>query len=172
VIFLSTLLLSIFITIGLIQVLQAFAVRMKLLDSPGARKVHRQPIPRVGGIAMAVGAFVPVALWNLSDPFVRAYLAGAVVMVAFGIVDDTRGLAPKWKFLGQIAAALVVVFFGGVKIHTLGALLPEGTVLPEWFCVPLTVLAIVGVTNAINLADGLDGLAGGTVCAHLKLIES
>jgi len=121
---------------------------------------------------MAVGAFVPVALWNLSDPFVRAYLAGAVVMVAFGIVDDTRGLAPKWKFLGQIAAALVVVFYGGVKIHTLGTLLPEGTVLPEWFCVPLTVLAIVGVTNAINLADGLDGLAGGTVCAHLKLIES
>ena len=134
---------------------------MKLLDSPGARKVHRQPIPRVGGIAMAVGAFVPVALWNLSDPFVRAYLAGAVVMVAFGIVDDLRDLQPKWKLLGQLAAALVVVFFGGVKIHTLGALLPEGTVLPEWVCVPLTVLAIVGVTNAINLADGLDGLAGG-----------
>jgi UDP-GlcNAc:undecaprenyl-phosphate/decaprenyl-phosphate GlcNAc-1-phosphate transferase len=159
--FLSTLLLSIFITIGLIQVLQAFAVRMKLLDSPGVRKVHRQPIPRVGGIAMAVGVFVPVALWNLSDPFVRAYLAGAVVMVAFGIVDDSRGLAPKWKFLGQLSAALVVVFYGGVTIHTLGALLPEGTVLPEWVCVPLTVLAIVGVTNAINLADGLDGLAGG-----------
>ena len=110
---------------------------------------------------MAVGVFVPVAFWNLSDPFVRAYLAGAVVMVAFGIVDDCRGLAPKWKFLGQLAAALVVVFYGGVKIHTLGALLPEGTVLPEWVCVPLTVLAIVGVTNAINLADGLDGLAGG-----------
>ena len=159
--FLSTLLLSIFITIGLIPVLHAFASRMHLVDSPGARKVHREPIPLVGGIAMAVGAFIPVALWAHTDPFVRAYLAGAAVMVVFGFVDDTHGLAPKWKFLGQLAAALVVVFYGGVKIHTLGALLSEGTVLPEWVCVPLTVLAIVGVTNAINLADGLDGLAGG-----------
>ena len=159
--FLSTLLLSIFLTIGLIPVLQAFASRMKMMDTPGARKVHSQPIPRVGGIAMAVGAFVPVALWNLSDPFVRAYLAGAVVMVAFGIVDDLRNLKPKWKLLGQLAAALVVVFYGGVTIHSLGALLPEGAVLPEWVCVPMTVLAIVGVTNAVNLSDGLDGLAGG-----------
>ena len=159
--FLSTLLLSIFITIGLITVLQAFALRLHLVDSPGLRKVHRQPIPRIGGIAMAVGAFVPIALWNHSDPFVRAYLAGAAVMVVFGILDDARGLAPKWKFLGQFVAALIVVFIGGVKIHTLGALLPENYVLPEWVCVSLTVLAIVGVTNAINLADGLDGLAGG-----------
>jgi UDP-N-acetylmuramyl pentapeptide phosphotransferase/UDP-N-acetylglucosamine-1-phosphate transferase len=71
VIFLSTLLLSIFLTIGLIQVLQALASRMNLLDSPGARKVHRQPIPRVGGIAMAVGAFVPVALRQFAAPSTR-----------------------------------------------------------------------------------------------------
>jgi len=159
--FLSTLLLSIFITIGLIPVLQTFASRMKLLDSPGARKVHRQPIPRVGGIAMAVGAFVPVALWNHSAPFVRAYLIGAAVIVAFGIVDDMRNLKPKWKLVGQLAAALIIVVFGGLKVYNLGGLLQENTVLPEWICLPLTVLVIVGVTNAVNLADGLDGLAGG-----------
>jgi len=161
VIFLSTLLLSIFITVGLIPVLQTLASRMNLMDSPGARKVHSAPIPRVGGIAMAAGAFVPVVLWNPSNPFVRAYLAGAAIMIAFGIVDDIRNLPPKWKLLGQILAALVVVFAGGVKIHSLGALLPESAVLAEWVCVPLTVLIIVGVTNAVNLADGLDGLAGG-----------
>ena len=160
-IFLSTLLLSIFITVGLIPVLQTLALRMNLLDSPGARKVHSVPIPRVGGIAMAAGAFVPVALWNLSDPFVRAYLAGAAILIAFGIVDDIRNLEPKWKLLGQLGAATIVVFAGGVKIHHLGALLPESAVLPEWVGVPLTVLVIVGVTNAVNLADGLDGLAGG-----------
>jgi len=159
--FLSTLLLSIFITIGLIPVLQGLASRMHLVDNPGARKVHSSPTPRVGGIAIAAGMFVPIAFWHHSDPFVRAYLAGAAIMVAFGIADDVRDLTPRWKLLGQVAATLIVVFIGGVKIHTLGALLPEGTVLPEWVCVPLTVLAIVGVTNAVNLADGLDGLAGG-----------
>jgi len=110
---------------------------------------------------MAVGAFVPVALWNHSAPFVRAYLVGAAVMVAFGIVDDMRNLEPKWKLLGQLAAALIVVLFGGLKVHNLGGLLKENTVLPEWICLPLTILVIVGVTNAVNLADVLDGLAGG-----------
>ena len=160
-IFLSTLLISIFITIGLIPVLQTLASRMNLVDSPGVRKVHSAPIPRVGGIAMAVGAFIPVILWNRSDPFVRAYLAGAAIMIVFGIADDIRNLTPKWKLLGQLLAALVVVFAGGVKVHHLGALLPESVVLAEWICVPLTLLIIVGVTNAVNLADGLDGLAGG-----------
>jgi UDP-GlcNAc:undecaprenyl-phosphate GlcNAc-1-phosphate transferase len=159
--FLYTLLLSIFLTVGTIPLLQPLALRLKMVDLPGGRKIHTDPIPRVGGIAMALGAFVPVAIWSFDDPFVRAFLAGAAVMVAFGIADDAMSLSPKWKFLGQFAAALVVVFLGGLKIRTLGTLLPEGTVLPDWAGIPLTVIAIVGVTNAINLADGLDGLAGG-----------
>ena len=132
-----------------------------MVDEPGGRKVHSLPIPRVGGIAMAVGIFVPVVLWNYVDRFVWAYLSGAAIIVAFGITDDRRGLRPEWKFVGQLAAALLVVYFGGVRIHTLGTLLPDGFRIPGGFAVPLTVLAIVGVTNAINLSDGLDGLAGG-----------
>ncbi len=160
-IFLTTLLLSVLITIALIPVLRALAGRMHLVDNPGERKVHAHPIPRIGGIAMAIGAFVPVLYWNHDDAFVRAYLAGAAILVAFGIVDDCRDLRARWKLLGQLAAALVVIFVGGIKIRTLGALLPDGFVLPFWISIPLTVVAIVGVTNAINLADGLDGLAGG-----------
>lgn len=159
--FLSTLLLSVLVTIVLIPVLRALAGRMRMVDLPGERKVHKLPIPRIGGIAMAIGAFVPIVYWNHADPFVRAYLSGAAIIVAFGIVDDCKDLRARWKLLGQIAAALVVVFLGGVQIRTLGALLPDGFVLPGWVSVPLTLLAIVGVTNAINLADGLDGLAGG-----------
>jgi UDP-GlcNAc:undecaprenyl-phosphate GlcNAc-1-phosphate transferase len=131
-----------------------------MVDEPG-EKVHSLPIPRVGGIAMAVGIFVPVLLWNYADRFVWAYLSGAAVIVAFGMVDDSRNLSPKWKLVGQLAAALLVVYFGGVRIHTLGSLLPDGMLIPDWFAVPFTVLAIMGVTNAINLSDGLDGLAGG-----------
>ena len=154
-------LLSVLLTISLVAVLRPLALRLRMVDAPGGRKVHSLPIPRVGGIAMAVGIFVPVLLWNYADRFVWAYLSGAAIIVAFGMTDDSRNLSPKWKLVGQLAAALLVVCFGGVRIHTLGSLLPESMVIPGWFAVPFTVLAIMGVTNAINLSDGLDGLAGG-----------
>ncbi len=159
--FLSTLLLSVLITIGLIPAFRALAMRWNIVDNPGGRKIHRNPIPRTGGLAMAVGAFVPIVLWNHASPFVQALLGGAAILVLFGVVDDCRDLSPKWKLVGQVAAALVVVVLGGIRIKTLGMLLPDGFILPAWISVPLTVVAIVGVTNAINLADGLDGLAGG-----------
>ena len=176
-IFLSTLLLSVLITIVLVPVFRTIAVPLQLVDLPGARKVHTQAMPRCGGIAMAIGAFVPVLLWHPKEPLVQGWLAGALILVAFGMVDDFRGLGAKWKFLGQIAAALVVIFWGGVKIRTLGTLAPDDFLLPGWVSIPLTLLAIVGVTNAINLADGLDGLAGGicllifTCIGYLAYIE-
>jgi len=155
------LLLSVLLTTSLVAVLRPLALRLRMVDAPGGRKVHSLPIPRVGGIAMAIGIFVPVLLWNYADRFVWAYLSGAAIIVAFGVADDSRDLRPRWKLVGQLAAALLVVYFGGVRIHTLGTLLPDGFQIPGGFAVPFTVLAIVGVTNAINLSDGLDGLAGG-----------
>ena len=160
-VFLSTLLLSVLITIALIPVLGAIADRMQIMDIPDGRKVHERPVPRTGGIAMAAGAIIPLLLWAYADGFVRAYLAGVAIVLCFGIVDDYREISPKWKLLGQFVASLVVVFLGGVQIRTLGMLLPGYADLPGWVSIPLTVFAIVGVTNAINLADGLDGLAGG-----------
>ncbi|MGB7631187.1 MAG: MraY family glycosyltransferase, partial [Candidatus Deferrimicrobium sp.] len=154
-------LLSVLLTIALVPVLRPLALRVGMVDEPGDRKVHSRSIPRVGGVAMAVGIFVPVLLWNHADRFVWAFLSGAAIIVAFGMADDVRDLSPKWKLIGQLAAALLVVYLGGVRIHTLGSLLPENMLIPGWFAVPFTVLAIMGVTNAINLSDGLDGLAGG-----------
>ena len=160
-IFLSTLLLAVLITIVLIPLLSSLAMRYQLVDIPNDRKVHHQPIPRVGGIAMALGAFIPIVYWNYAERFVHAYLAGGCLLVLFGAVDDFRDLSPGIKFAGQIAAALIAILYGGVEIRNLGMLAPDNFLLPEWIAIPLTLLAIVGVTNAINLADGLDGLAGG-----------
>lgn len=176
-IFLSTLMLSVLITIVMVPIINILALRWQLVDLPGVRKVHTRAMPRCGGIAMSLGAFVPVLLWNLKEPLVQGWLAGALVLIAFGLADDFRGLRAKWKFLGQIAAALIVIFWSGVKIRTLGTLAPDDFLIPGWVAVPLTLLAIVGVTNAINLADGLDGLAGGiclltfTCIAYLSYIE-
>jgi UDP-GlcNAc:undecaprenyl-phosphate GlcNAc-1-phosphate transferase len=160
-IYFSTLLISIFITVSLIPIMIKLAEKYQLVDLPDQRKVHTSPVSRIGGLAMALGAFVPVILWIIADDFVRAYLAGAGILVIFGLLDDMKGLGYKAKFGGQFFAALVVVFYGGVKITSLGTLLPGAAQMPDWFAITLTLFAIVGVTNAINLSDGLDGLAGG-----------
>lgn len=160
-IYFSTILISILVTTALIPVFTALALRLQLVDVPSKRKVHQVPVPRCGGLAMAIGAVLPILFWLHRDSFVRAFTAGAGVLVLFGFMDDLKELGPKTKFFGQIIAALIVMFFDGVRIRSLGMLAPDGFIIPEWAAIPLTIVVIVGVTNAINLADGLDGLAGG-----------
>ena len=161
--FLTTLLISMFITMALIPILRTAAVRLQAgLDVPSPRKVHQVPIPKVGGLAMAVGALLPVLLVSDGDCFINSVMVGAWIIVAFGVVDDIKGLGWKVKFAAQLFAALVVVAYGGLEISSLGTCLPQGVHLPDPVSLALTLLVIVGVTNAINLSDGLDGLAGGT----------
>ena len=131
------------------------------MDLPDERKVHALPMPRSGGISMALGAIIPVLLWVPMDHMVRAVHIGCTLIVTFGVIDDVKNLKYIQKLLAQIAGALVVIFYGGVRIEFLGNLIPAGFVLPVFVSIALTLLFIVGVTNAINLSDGLDGLAGG-----------
>lgn len=162
--------LSLIVTIVLIPVLISGAKRTSAYDLPGERKVHTHPVPRIGGVAMAVGAFVPILLYGNQEAAAWPFLAGAAVLVAFGLIDDLIGMNWKIKFAGQIIAALVVVLYGGLRITHLGSLQPDSLVLLEWIGAFLAVFAIVGVTNAINLADGLDGLAGGLTLLMLLCI--
>jgi len=160
-ILLTTVLISMFITIVLIPIFRLLAVRLNILDVPNARKAHDIPIPKSGGIAVVLGAIIPVVLWAPIDTQGWAIILGVGVLFIFGMLDDWKNLNYKYKFSGQLIAALIVIFFGGIKINTLGTLLPEDVLLPDLVAIPLTAVAIIGVTNAINLADGLDGLAGG-----------
>ena len=114
--FLSTLLIAMFITMALIPILRAGAVRLGAgMDVPDARKVHAAPVPKVGGVAMAVGALLPLLLVADGGRFANGVLAGAWIIVLFGVVDDLKNLGWKAKFAGQAAAALVAVFCGGVE---------------------------------------------------------
>lgn len=153
--------LSLFLTIAMVPLVKSMAFKMNIVDIPNSRKVHVHPMPKSGGISMAIGFFVPVLLWVPRDDFVSAVILGSIVIVVFGIIDDIRDIRPREKFLAQIVAALVVIFYGSLKIRFLGNLAPEGFILPDTISIVLTLLVIVGVTNAINLSDGLDGLAGG-----------
>ncbi len=138
------------------------------LDAPEARKVHTTPVPRVGGIAMAAGTAAGVGTLRrvrTTHACVPGGRAGVAVVWRLG---RSRHLECRSKLLGQVIAVLVIMVWGDVTIATLS---PTGrTTLPAWISWPLTFVFLIGVTNAINLADGLDGLAGGTTCLSLSAL--
>ncbi len=143
-----------------LPLLAKLAARWDILDRPNVRKVHAAPIPRIGGIAMALGVLVAALLAIDLQPEDRWFLLAAGVLVVFGAWDDRYDLDYRVKFIGQLLAVGMVVLLGDVQIRAIT--LDDRVMLPGWISLPLTFLFLVGITNAVNLADGLDGLAGGT----------
>jgi len=151
--------LAMSITMLLIPLLMRLAAPLGFIDMPSDRKVHTTPVPRIGGIAMFVGIVVPLLLWDASSPTLQAVLCSVGILLGFGVLDDRHALGSGAKFAGQALATVLTMFWGGVNVVSLA--LTDRTVLPVWISVPLTFLFLIGGTNAFNLADGLDGLAGG-----------
>ena len=145
-------------------VVKSFATKMGAIDVPdGKRRVHDHPIPRMGGLAIFLGFLLSVVLFADITRQVRGVLLGAVLIVACGAIDDVVNLRAWIKLLVQIAAAVIAVahgvvieFFSNPNIFSPYELLNLG-----WLAIPVTVLWIVGITNSVNLIDGLDGLAVG-----------
>ena len=140
------------------------------VDQPGLRKVHQRPVAYLGGGAVFGALLIgfaalwfsvrdPQQPWSLFDPRMLAILAGAGIMLLTGLVDDTRGLSPPVKLACQLVAATAVVAMG----VSIGGLQLTQSFRIEFgiFGVLLTIFWIVGVTNAVNIIDGLDGLATG-----------
>lgn len=146
------------------------AVRIHAMDIPEARKVHTHPIPKCGGVAMAFGTLLPVFFLAKANQQISSIIIGAVIIVFFGVLDDLKNLNYRTKFSAQIFASLIVILFGDISIKSVGMLIPLDVILPDFIAVPLTLFVIVGVTNAVNLADGLDGLAGGISILSFSLI--
>ncbi len=132
-----------------------------VVDEPGEqRRMHLRAVPRLGGLAIFLGIFIPALAFLELTPAYRGILLGAAVATAVGMADDFRGL-PWWvKLGGQIASALIAVYFGVTIEHFSFPLLGIHE-LPEWLSVVATVVWIVGMMNVINLLDGMDGLAAG-----------
>ncbi len=153
-------LLAMVVTMAWLPIFQRVAMRWGIVDQPGLRKVHSIAIPRVGGLAMVIGVLVAALIVIPLEANDRWFLIAAGVLAVFGAVDDRFDLDYRIKLAGQVIAVLLVVICGDAQIHSVT--LDERLPLPEWLSIPLTLLFLVGITNAINLADGLDGLAGGT----------
>ncbi|MFC5604134.1 glycosyltransferase family 4 protein [Sporosarcina koreensis] len=137
-----------------------FAFRIGAVDHPNYRKVHASVMPRIGGIAVFGAFVVGYLLLRPSDEHAVGILVGAIIIIVTGFLDDMLEITAKAKLIGQLAAAIVVVTWGGLQIEFIN--LPFfGPFDFGYLSIPITILWIIGITNAINLIDGLDGLAAG-----------
>lgn len=152
------------ISFAITPVVKAFATKVGAVDVPGeARRIHDHPIPRMGGLAIFFGFLLSVLLFVDVTREVRGILFGAIIIVATGAIDDIVSLRAWTKFLIQILAAVVAVLHG-VVIHVVmnpNVFSEQEAIVLGWLAVPITILWIVGITNSVNLIDGLDGLAVG-----------
>ncbi len=145
----------------------AFARQTGALDKPDARKVHVRPIPRIGGIgiyaAFMASILVQLIFADVTPEFMTSLIGlmiGGTIIVAIGIIDDYCDLPAKVKLLGQIFAAAVLVISFDVRIDVITD--PFGDyIYLEFLAIPATIFWVVGLTNTVNLIDGLDGLAAG-----------
>ena len=129
------------------------------MDIPNERKVHKVPIPRLGGLGIYMGFILGYVLFGTMSLKMNAILIGSFIIIITGIIDDINPIPAKIKFLFQIVAASVVAFYGKILLSDLSAFgfyIEFGI-----FSYPITILFIVSIINCINLIDGLDGLAAG-----------
>lgn len=153
---------AILLTVVLIPLVRRLAIYAGYVDEPGGRKTHAEPIPPIGGIVvfsvfMALSAFLPSELGDI-----RAFYAALVLVLVTGIIDDAKPVNAKLKFLIHFMSAGLVVIFGGAQIETLGNLLGFGDMQLGTIAATLfSIACVVYIINAINMMDGLDGLAGG-----------
>jgi len=154
----------------LIRTLLPLAPALGLLDHPGGRKDHGASTPQVGGLAMAVGVTVPALLLVDHLTVLPAFVLAAAILVVVGMLDDRYDIRWYWRIGAQACAALVMVYVGGVQVEQIGPLFGRGPMALGSLSVPFTVFATVGVINAVNMADGIDGLAGTLVAAAVLML--
>ena len=159
--------LAFIIALALTPVAKSIAYKIGAIDVPkDKRRVHKEPTPRLGGLAIYYGFLISILIFSKIDKQLIGILAGSLLIVVVGIIDDVKQIRASIKLVVQIVAALIVAFCN-VRISAISmpvGLVDGGILSLGIFSIPITVLWIVGATNAVNLIDGLDGLAAG-ICS-------
>src|SRR5574344_183837 len=162
-------LVSFISTVILVPIIRDIAIRIGAIDKPdNKRKVHHIPIPSMGGLAIFLSFLFCYMLFAPSTTQMLPILIGGFVIILTGMVDDISPLTPIQKLVGEIVSALVVTLYGGASIDTIqlfGTMINFGI-----WAYPITIFFIVAIMNAIDLADGLDGLAAGTTTIYFITI--
>ncbi|UCC38725.1 MAG: undecaprenyl/decaprenyl-phosphate alpha-N-acetylglucosaminyl 1-phosphate transferase [Candidatus Aminicenantes bacterium] len=152
---------SFLLTFFLTLIIRRIAIRFKVLDYPDERKIHKKPIPLLGGLAIYISYIVTIFLNFSFSIELKGVILGGTIILFIGIIDDIKGLSALWKLIGQISASSALMAFG-VKL----SFLPN-----TWWGnggeIILTIIWVIGITNAVNFFDGMDGLATGltAVCS-------
>jgi UDP-GlcNAc:undecaprenyl-phosphate GlcNAc-1-phosphate transferase len=166
-----TLIICFLAAILLTPIIKKLAFLIGATDKPNQRKVHQKIMPRLGGLAIYISFLIGVLIIQPSDNYLihvlnldggihLPILLGSLIIILTGAFDDVKEISPRVKLLGQVAAALVVVVVGDIRVEFIN--LPFGGELDfGYLSIPITMFWIIGITNAINLIDGLDGLAAG-----------
>ncbi|MFZ9363656.1 MAG: glycosyltransferase family 4 protein [Arenimonas sp.] len=159
--------LSFLVSAGTIAALLPLARRLNWVDHPNHRKNHDAPTPVIGGLGVFVGIAVPVFMANGLNHYAVGWFTGALLLVIVGLIDDRVDVRWYIRLVVQITAALCLIFIADTRAAHLGPLFGLPDIETGWFSVPLSVFAIVGLINALNMADGIDGLVGSLIIASL-----
>jgi len=143
----------------IIPLIKKIAFHVGAIDVPNKRKVHNKPMPRLGGLGIYFGFLLGYMFFGEQTTQMNSILIGSFILVITGIIDDIKPLSAKHKLIGQVIAALIVVFYGRILIEDFNFFGLK--MYFTWSSYPLTILLILGLVNCMNLIDGLDGLAGG-----------
>ncbi len=146
-------------TVFFIPVIGKIANHIGALDIPNERKVHKKPIPRLGGLGIYFGFLLGYMIFGKESIQMNSILIGSFIIIITGIIDDIKPIPAKYKFLGQLVGAAIIPIYGGIvlkEISAFGLYIDFGAL-----SIPITILFIVSIINCMNLIDGLDGLAGG-----------
>ncbi|NND81212.1 MAG: undecaprenyl/decaprenyl-phosphate alpha-N-acetylglucosaminyl 1-phosphate transferase [Gammaproteobacteria bacterium] len=148
--------------------LQRYASELGLLAEPGEHRKHAQATPLVGGLAMMGGYLVASAL--SSQPAVVHLLPALLLLCVVGVIDDRYNISSTIRFLSQALAVILMIYFTGTLLTSLGLVFGEWGVELRGYSIPLTVFAAIGIINAVNMSDGMDGLAGSLALIVLSAI--
>lgn len=151
-----------------IPIVKKIAQFIGAMDIPNERKIHKSPIPRLGGLGIYGGFLLGYMFFGHHSVQMNAILIGSFIILVTGIIDDIKPVPAKYKILGQIAGAAVIPLYGGIVMKDISAfgLYLEFGVLS----IPITILFIVAIINCINLIDGLDGLSSGITSIYFLTV--
>ena len=144
---------------AIVPFIRKMAFHINAVDLPGGRHIHKKIMPKLGGLAIFLGFLLGYILFCIQTPQMISILIGGFIVLLIGIFDDIKRLPASVQFIGQIVAAIVVVYYGGIVMNDIsayGIYLNFGK-LAE----PLTIIFIVALMNCMNFIDGLDGLSSG-----------